>query len=101
MAVRGLPAAKTAAGALGGTEAEVQPEMAVVVVVTAAGRFGIELAALPMLISTCFRPEEGATNVGNNLHVSGLARSIDVRYLDQLFGKYGKVSDPPKTHTLF
>ncbi|CAD6578355.1 MAG: hypothetical protein TREMPRED_002162 [Tremellales sp. Tagirdzhanova-0007] len=37
-------------------------------------------------------PEEGASNVGNNLHVSGLARSIDVRYLDQLFGKYGKVS---------
>lgn len=29
--------------------------------------------------------------MGNNLHVSGLARSIDVRYLDELFGKYGKV----------
>ncbi len=37
------------------------------------------------------RPEEGATNVGNNLHVSGLARSIDPRFLDDLFGKYGKV----------
>ena len=48
-----LLAAMMAAGVLGGTEAGVQPEMAVVVA-TVAGRLRIELAALPMLIFDLF-----------------------------------------------
>jgi len=35
------------------------------------------------------RPE--AANQGNNLHVSGLARSITVSFLEDLFSKYGKI----------
>lgn len=40
-----------------------------------------------------FRPEGEAQNQGNNLHVSGLARSVDVRMLEDVFGKVGKVCD--------
>ena len=31
-------------------------------------------------------------NQGNNLHVSGLAKSVDVAMLEDVFGKIGKVS---------
>ncbi|ORY31396.1 hypothetical protein BCR39DRAFT_526441 [Naematelia encephala] len=39
------------------------------------------------------RPDNGEppVNKGNNLHVSGLARSIDEKYLEDLFSKHGKV----------
>ena len=38
------------------------------------------------------RPDEPAANAGSNLHVSGLFRSIDSQYLDELFSKHGRVS---------
>lgn len=31
-------------------------------------------------------------NQGNNLHVSGLAKSVDIPMLEDVFGKIGKVS---------
>lgn len=37
------------------------------------------------------RPEGEAQNQGNNLHVSGLARTVDVAMLEAVFGKIGKV----------
>lgn len=47
---------------------------------------------------------DGSTNPGNNLHVSGLSSRVDNRSLEELFAKYGRVratcytSDP--THPL-
>jgi hypothetical protein len=38
--------------------------------------------------------EESVQNPGSNLHVSGLAKVIDQRYLEDLFNKHGKVSRP-------
>jgi len=40
---------------------------------------------------TLKRNDNGAVNPGNNLHVSGLARSITKDDLDRMFGKTGKV----------
>ncbi|KAK4684703.1 transformer-2 protein, partial [Tremellales sp. Uapishka_1] len=35
--------------------------------------------------------DDGAVNPGNNLHVSGIARNIDVPQLEDIFAKHGKV----------
>ncbi len=35
--------------------------------------------------------DDGSTNKGNNLHVSGLARSITDRVLEDHFSKVGKI----------
>jgi hypothetical protein len=37
-------------------------------------------------------PPAAEQNQGNNLHVSGLAKSVDVPMLEDTFGKIGKVS---------
>jgi len=37
-------------------------------------------------------PPPAEANQGNNLHVSGLAKSVDVPMLEEAFGKIGKVS---------
>ena len=37
-------------------------------------------------------PPPAEQNQGNNLHVSGLAKSVDVPMLEDVFGKVGKVS---------
>jgi len=34
---------------------------------------------------------DGSINAGNNLHVSGLARSINDRQLEDIFSKCGKI----------
>lgn len=44
---------------------------------------------LPVLMCWARGAEE--TNQGNNLHISGLARVIDNRMLEDLFSKVGKV----------
>jgi hypothetical protein len=37
-------------------------------------------------------PPPAEANQGNNLHVSGLAKSVDVPMLEEAFGKIGKVA---------
>ena len=37
-------------------------------------------------------PPPAEANQGNNLHVSGLAKSVDVPILEEAFGKIGKVA---------
>jgi len=40
-------------------------------------------------------PPPAEANQGNNLHVSGLAKSVDVPMLEEAFGKIGKVAQTP------